>query len=184
MPGACGPRRRGTTASRLASATSCATAAKRCQRASKLALGRLRFACVQDTRNCRVEACRSNKVCAQHARWQRVLRLNERRTPKHLGLHLIVDTPRTAVPTCRNGWNGPRLTMHFTPTSASWPNMVECFFRDITDGCIRRDSFTSMAELELAIELVRHPSQHRSKADHLDRTRIRHPGQGDAATAG
>ena len=41
--------------------------------------------------------------------------------------------------------------MHFTPTSASWLNMVERFFRDITDKRIRRDSFTSVAELELAI---------------------------------
>ena len=43
--------------------------------------------------------------------------------------------------------------MHFSPTSASWPNMVERFFRDITDKRIRRDSFTSVAELELAIDL-------------------------------
>ena len=47
----------------------------------------------------------------------------------------------------------PRFVMHFTPTSASWLNMVERFFRDITDKRIRRDSFTSVAELELAIEL-------------------------------
>ena len=43
--------------------------------------------------------------------------------------------------------------MHFTPTSASWLNMVERFFRDITDKRIRRDNFTSVAELELAIAL-------------------------------
>ena len=43
--------------------------------------------------------------------------------------------------------------MHFTPTSASWLNMVERFFRDITDKRIRRDSFTSVPELELAIDL-------------------------------
>ena len=47
----------------------------------------------------------------------------------------------------------PRFVMHFTPTSASWLNMVERFFRDITDKRIRRDSFTSVAELELAIDL-------------------------------
>jgi len=41
--------------------------------------------------------------------------------------------------------------MHFTPTSASWLNMVERFFRDITDKGIRRDGFTSVAGLELAI---------------------------------
>jgi hypothetical protein len=47
----------------------------------------------------------------------------------------------------------PRFVMHFTPTSASWLNMVERFFRDITDKRIRRDSFTSVQELELAIDL-------------------------------
>ena len=43
--------------------------------------------------------------------------------------------------------------MHFTPTSASWLNMVERFFRDISENRIRRDSFTSVPELELAIDL-------------------------------
>jgi hypothetical protein len=43
--------------------------------------------------------------------------------------------------------------MHFTPTSASWLNMVERFFRDISEKRIKRDSFTSVAELELAIDL-------------------------------
>ena len=47
----------------------------------------------------------------------------------------------------------PRFIMHFTPTGASWLNMVERFFRNITDKRIRRDSFTSVAELELAIDL-------------------------------
>ena len=47
----------------------------------------------------------------------------------------------------------PRFVMHFTPTSPSWLNMVERFFRDITDKRIRRDSFTSVPELELAIDL-------------------------------
>ncbi len=42
--------------------------------------------------------------------------------------------------------------MHFTPTGTSWLNMVERFFRDITDKRIRRDSFTSDPELELAID--------------------------------
>ena len=45
----------------------------------------------------------------------------------------------------------PRFHMHFTPTSSSWLNMVERFFRDITDKRIRRGVFTSVAELEGAI---------------------------------
>jgi hypothetical protein len=42
--------------------------------------------------------------------------------------------------------------MHFTPTSASWLNMVERFFRDITTDRLRRGVFTSVAELEAAID--------------------------------
>ena len=47
----------------------------------------------------------------------------------------------------------PRFVMHFTPTGASWLNMVERFFRDLSENRIKRDSFTSVAELEMAIEL-------------------------------
>ena len=46
----------------------------------------------------------------------------------------------------------PRFNMHFTPTSASWLNMVERFFRDITTDRLRRGVFTSVAELESAID--------------------------------
>jgi hypothetical protein len=42
--------------------------------------------------------------------------------------------------------------MHFTPTSASWLNMVERFFRDITVNRLRRGVFTSVPELVTAIE--------------------------------
>jgi transposase len=44
-----------------------------------------------------------------------------------------------------------RFHMHFTPTSSSWLNMVERFFRDITDKRIRHGIFTSVPELEAAI---------------------------------
>ena len=47
----------------------------------------------------------------------------------------------------------PRFVMHYTPTGSSWLNMVERFFRDISERRIKRDSFTSVAELELAIDL-------------------------------
>ena len=41
----------------------------------------------------------------------------------------------------------PRFNMHFTPTSASWLNMVERFFRDLTTERLRRGVFTSVPEL-------------------------------------
>ena len=91
----------------------------------------------------------------RHDEWLKFLRLVDRKTPKHLGLHLIVDNYATHSHPDVQAWlvKHPRFVMHFTPTSASWLNMVERFFRDITDKRIRRDSFTSVAELELAIDL-------------------------------
>ena len=42
--------------------------------------------------------------------------------------------------------------MHFTPTSASWLNMVERFFRDISENRLRRGVFTSVPDLVAAID--------------------------------
>lgn len=116
----------------------------------------------------------------RHGEWLKFLRLMDRRTPKHLSLHLIVDNYATHCHPDVQKWlaRHPRFVMHFTPTSASWLNMVERFFRDITDKRIKRDSFTSVAELELRHRSVRCPSQHRSQAVYLDCARHRHLGQG------
>ena len=46
----------------------------------------------------------------------------------------------------------PRLHWHFTPTSSSWCNQVERFFRDLTDQCIRRGVFHSVVELQESIQ--------------------------------
>ena len=91
----------------------------------------------------------------RHEEWLKFLRLIERKTPKRLGLHLIVDNYGTHKHPDVQVWlaKHPRFVMHFTPTSASWLNMVERFFRDISENRIKRDSFTSVAELELAIDL-------------------------------
>lgn len=45
----------------------------------------------------------------------------------------------------------PRFRLHFTPTSASWLNLVERFFAEITSKRIRRGSYSSIGELETAI---------------------------------
>ena len=52
------------------------------------------------------------------------------------------------------GWahKHPRFQIHFTPTSASWLNMVERFFRDLTTKRLRRDSFDSVENLIKAIQ--------------------------------
>jgi len=46
----------------------------------------------------------------------------------------------------------PRFSLHFIPTSSSWLNLVERWFRELTDKRIRRGSFTSVADLIAAIE--------------------------------
>jgi len=91
----------------------------------------------------------------RHEEWLKFLRLIDRKTPKRLTLHLIVDNYGTHKHPVVQDWlaKHPRFVMHFTPTSASWLNMVERFFRDISENRIKRDSFTSVAELELAIDL-------------------------------
>jgi transposase len=89
----------------------------------------------------------------RHDEWLKFLRLIDRKTAKQLTLHLIVDNYATHKHPDVQAWlvKHPRFVMHFTPTSASWLNMVERFFRDISENRIRRDSFTSVNELEQAI---------------------------------
>lgn len=91
----------------------------------------------------------------RHEEWLKFLRLIDRKTPKGLTLHLVVDNYATHSHPEVQTWlaKHPRFVMHFTSTGASWLNMVERFFRDITEKRIRRDSFTSVPELELAIDL-------------------------------
>ena len=77
----------------------------------------------------------------------------ERRVPKGLSVHVILDnyathkTPEVAV------WlrQHPRVHFHFTPTSASWLNLVERFFSELTTRQLRRLAVTSVRELEHAI---------------------------------
>jgi transposase len=94
-----------------------------------------------------------------HAEWLKFLRKIDRETPKGKTLHLIADNYATHKHPAVQEWlaKHPRFNMHFTPTSASWLNMVERFFRDITTERLRRGVFTSVAELEAAIgEYVAH----------------------------
>jgi transposase/transposase-like protein len=89
-----------------------------------------------------------------HVEWLRFLKKIERETPKDKALHLIADNYATHKHPVVQAWltQHPRITMHFTPTSASWLNMVERFFRDITTERLRRGVFTSVPDLICAIE--------------------------------
>jgi len=90
----------------------------------------------------------------RNTEWLKFLRKIDRETPKDKTLHLIVDNYATHKHPAVREWlaKHPRFVMHFTPTSASWLNMVERFFRDITTARLRRGVFTSVPELVEAIE--------------------------------
>ena len=90
----------------------------------------------------------------RHQEFLRFLRTIDRDTPKWLDLHLIVDNYATHKHAKVKAWlkRHPRFHLHFTPTSASWINLVERFFGLITEDAIRRGVFHSVAELETAIE--------------------------------
>lgn len=84
-----------------------------------------------------------------HAEWLKFLRQIDRETPKKKDLHLICDNYATHKHPKVREWleKHPRFHMHFTPTSASWLNMVERFFRDLTTQRLRRGVFSSVPEL-------------------------------------
>jgi transposase len=90
----------------------------------------------------------------RHSEWLKFLRQIDRETPKDKSLHLIADNYATHKHPVVQAWltKHPRFNMHFTPTSASWLNMVERFFRDLTTERLRRGVFTSVPELTAAID--------------------------------
>lgn len=88
-----------------------------------------------------------------HREWLAFLKHLDAETPKGLDLHLIVDNYATHKHPKVRTWlrRNPRFHMHFTPTSSSWLNLVERFFRDLTQDVVRHGSFTSTQELSAAI---------------------------------
>jgi transposase len=89
----------------------------------------------------------------RHQEWLTFLRLLDQTMPPHLDLHLISDNYATHKHPKVQRWleRRPRFHMHFTPTSASWLNMVERFFRDLTQNRLRRGVFRDLEELIMAI---------------------------------
>jgi transposase len=76
------------------------------------------------------------------------------RTPSDLDLHVILDNYGTHKTPQVKRWlhKHPRFHMHFIPTGSSWLNLVERLFRELTAQRIRRGTFTSVPELEAAIQ--------------------------------
>lgn len=89
----------------------------------------------------------------RHQEFLKFLRTIDHQTPTDLDLHLIVDNYGTHTHPEVTKWlaKHPRFQLHFTPTSASWLNMVERWFREITEKRIRRAAFQSVNALVRAI---------------------------------
>ncbi|MCJ7544468.1 MAG: IS630 family transposase [Phycisphaerae bacterium] len=85
----------------------------------------------------------------RHQEWIRFLNLIDQQTPAELDLHLIADNYNTHKHPKVQRWlaRHPRFHVHFIPTSSSWLNMVERWFREITDKRIRRESFSGVEAL-------------------------------------
>jgi transposase len=89
----------------------------------------------------------------RHQEWLKFLKQIDRETPAEKQIHLIADNYSTHKHATVLRWlaRHPRIHLHFTPTSASWLNMVERFFRDLTEKQISRGVFRSVSELEATI---------------------------------
>ena len=102
---------------------------------------------------------RTGQVIGQCHRRHRALEFRkfldaiESEVPAELGVHLIVDNYATYKTALIRNWfaKRPRFHIHFTPTSASWLNLVERWFGLLTEKQLRRGVHQSNAELEAAI---------------------------------
>ena len=90
----------------------------------------------------------------RHQEWLNFLRRLDREFPQQVQLHLVMDNYGTHKEPHVKAWlkKHPRFVCHFVPTSSSWLNLVERWFRELTQNAIRRGSFLSVLELKKAIE--------------------------------
>ena len=89
----------------------------------------------------------------RHQEWLKFLKLIKSQVPADRQVHLICDNYATHKHPKVQAWAAKhrRFHFHFTPTGASWLNMVERFFRDLSDKAIKRASFYNVDDLVGAI---------------------------------
>jgi transposase len=89
----------------------------------------------------------------RHQEWLKFLRVIDYVTPPGKDLHLVADNYATHKHPNVQKWlaRHPRFHVYFTPTSSSWLNMVERFFRDLTEQRLRRGVFRDVEELIMAM---------------------------------
>jgi transposase len=120
----------------------------------------------------------SGKILAQraarhrHQEWLAFLKHIDTQVPAYAQIHLILDNYATHKHPKVKTWlaKHPRFVLHFTPTSASWLNLVERFFRDLSQDVVLPGSFASVRELVDSIwdylaERNLNPTRYQWKAD-------------------
>ena len=101
----------------------------------------------------------NGKILAQraarhrHQEWLKFLKYIDQQTPAGLDIHLILDNYATHKHPKVKAWlaRHERFHLHFTPTSSSWLNLVERFFRDLSQDVVLPGSFESVKALVEAI---------------------------------
>ncbi len=90
----------------------------------------------------------------RHSEFLKFLKVIDTQTPAGLQVHLILDNYSTHKHPNVQAWleRHPRFQLHFTPTSSSWLNLVERWFRELTDKALRRGVFHSVPDLIASIE--------------------------------
>jgi transposase len=90
----------------------------------------------------------------RHQEWLRFLRRLDGEFPPQIQLHLVMDNYGTHKQPRVRAWlkKHPRFVCHFIPTSSSWLNLVERWFRELSDKAIKRASFVSVPDLKQAME--------------------------------
>jgi transposase len=90
----------------------------------------------------------------RHQEFLRFLRRIDREFPGSTTLHLVMDNYGTHGHADVKAWLSKhrRFVIHYVPTSCSWLNLIERWFAELTNKRIRRDSFFSVDDLELAIK--------------------------------
>ena len=89
----------------------------------------------------------------RHQEFLKFLSQIEQSVPKETDVHIVMDNYGTHKVDKVKNWfaRHPRFHIHFTPTSASWVNLVERLFAEVTDRCVRRGSYRAVSVLEKAM---------------------------------
>lgn len=105
------------------------------------------------------------------------LRQIDKAVPARRDVHLVPDNYSTHKTPEVRAWldKHPRFKLHFTPTSASWLNLVERFFAEITSRRIRRGNYSSVDDLEAAVHDLSRAAQRDAQALQVDKERRGHP---------